>query len=154
MKSVFSSPKSYLFPVLLGIAVSLIVVGSVSFYLEIKALHEQVDIGLAALLAERPGIAIPRDSVPPTISIVSPIDASFVNDASFATVEADVYDASGVDQVMVLIDGQKLASDSNPPYRFEIRIPAGKGKTHYLEVRAFDKVGNRAVKRLTVVTGK
>ncbi len=91
------------------------------------------------------------DTVPPTVSISSPINGAKVSGT--VALSATASDASGISKVEFYTDGKLLASDISSPYTAKWNIN-GKGITlgnHTISVKAFDKAGNVGTNQINVI---
>ena len=89
-----------------------------------------------------------EDSVPPSINLLQPaptkgtIGRTGTIVSSYFTVEADVIDNLGVEQVNVSMDGTPLFSMTSAPYRGSIDSLRYANGVHVLEIEAIDSHGN------------
>jgi hypothetical protein len=102
---------------------------------------------------------LPRgDSIPPAVEITSPVDQAKVEVPGRIKVVVSAKDsdgpdgpASGVDAVVLSIDGRELAPDSSEPYEWaDLELSEG---LHKLSAVASDKAGNRNTSKIVHVAG-
>lgn len=76
----------------------------------------------------------PVDHTPPTVSIDSPLNGNQVS--SPATVKVSASDASGIQKVVLYLDGNQVSTQSgSSPYNFSVSLSSGK---HTIKVTAYD----------------
>ncbi len=94
---------------------------------------------------------VSRSGMAPNVAIISPRDGGTIApgrlDVTFA--------ASGrnaIDKIELFFDGQLITTDSIPPWKKSITIPASikHGSTHTLEAVATDSAGNTGIKKIEV----
>jgi len=90
------------------------------------------------------------DTTPPTVNVTSPARGATVSGT--VDVTADAADAVGVTRVEFLVNGEVVATDTQPPYAFAWNTTAVSNGQHTLGARAFDAAGNQATDTDTVVT--
>ena len=79
------------------------------------------------------------ESVAPVVSVASPLGSSFVAGQSFQ-VTATAADASGIDYVSFLLNGEQVAIDETAPYGATISLP--EAGAYRLTAIAYDMHGN------------
>ncbi len=84
-------------------------------------------------------------SAPPTVALTAPADGSVgvVGETVVVTAVAD--DDVGVVEVRFAVDGVPAATDTTPPYGFELTVPAAAGTTLSLTAEAEDSDGQVTV---------
>ena len=92
------------------------------------------------------------DSTPPTVSIDSPADGSFVPRKGNVAITASASDNVGVARVEFFVKGALLCTDSSLPYSCNWRVTAAPNKTFLIQARAFDQVGNSATATIQVTS--
>jgi hypothetical protein len=97
-------------------------------------------------------IVVAADSMPPTVSLTTPVNGSTVS--GNVAVGASASDASGVAKVEFYVDGKLVSSDTSAPYSFNWNTRKLKGTTRTLAARAFDTAGNAATSNSVTVTVK
>ncbi|NDJ52414.1 MAG: hypothetical protein GYB68_04910, partial [Chloroflexi bacterium] len=92
------------------------------------------------------------DNRPPTIEVISPLDGQqFSLSDEFVTIQPIVTDDISMDRVEFYVDGQLIATSTIAPYNERWLIPADAVGQHFIEIRAFDTVGNTsASQRITI----
>ncbi len=90
------------------------------------------------------------DTTPPTVNVTSPVRGATVSGT--VDIIADAADAVGVTRVEFLVNGEVVATDTQPPYAFAWNTTAVSNGQHTLGARAFDAAGNQATDNDTVVT--
>jgi hypothetical protein len=88
------------------------------------------------------------DTLPPTVSIGSPVAGATVKGST--TVTATATDNVGVVGVDLLVDGALLATDASAPYAFSWNTAALVDGIHTLDVKASDAAGNVSHATLSV----
>lgn len=84
------------------------------------------------------------DTTKPTVSILSPLNNSQVVAGSKVEIKADASDAqSGINRVVILVNGSSICTDSNTPYSCNWTVPAVSGATYTITVWAIDNAGNK-----------
>ncbi len=97
--------------------------------------------------------ARPMESVPPSLTVVSPDDGA--ERSPFFTVEADATDNMEMSRVSVLIDGAEAGADIEPVGdRYVIELGNVAEGERALTVRAEDRAGNKTDKTLTITVAK
>jgi membrane peptidoglycan carboxypeptidase len=82
------------------------------------------------------------DSLPPVITLISPLENSAVSGARPIFIQADVSDTSAINKVTFSIDGRVIGESTRSPFTVEWDQPL-RGK-HLLTVTAEDTAGNRS----------
>ncbi|MGB9911098.1 MAG: Ig-like domain-containing protein [Microgenomates group bacterium] len=96
-----------------------------------------------------------RDTIPPTLSIVSPEDGSVVNRLSTVNIVASVSDnpdGSGIEKVDFYVNKSLKCSLSVGPFNCNWKVGGKPNTTFTIEVKAYDKAGNIAQKLISVVS--
>lgn len=103
-----------------------------------------------ALAAVELALAIQEtvDETPPALSIREPSDGASVGGA--ITIGIDVSDDSDLADVTLLVDGNRLASDTIAPYAFALETTRYAPGAHELEIVATDVFGNAARVSITL----
>lgn len=96
--------------------------------------------------------ATPVDTQPPTVSITSPLNNSYVTHGTRVTLKASASDNVKVTKVQFAVNGALLSSDSSSPYSANWRVPTRRGVTYTLTATAFDAAGNEASSSITVTS--
>jgi MYXO-CTERM domain-containing protein len=89
------------------------------------------------------------DDTPPTVSLIDPPDQSLFDSMGSGSVQLDITataddgDGWGIQEVTLIIDGNEVATDPQPPFSWEgLTFPTG---SYTLEARATDYAGNTAI---------
>jgi Subtilase family/Bacterial Ig domain/Fervidolysin N-terminal prodomain len=88
------------------------------------------------------------DSMPPTISITSPMDGSSIS--KNITVSVSTYDNVGVVKVELYVDGELKTTSTSAPFSMRWNPRSAKIGPHYLQCKAYDAAEN--MRASTVVT--
>ncbi|MFN3683716.1 MAG: S8 family serine peptidase [Fimbriimonadaceae bacterium] len=88
------------------------------------------------------------DEEAPEVSFVSPANGATVS--GLATVSVNASDASGIDRVRVLVDGQEIATMTAAPYTLAWDSTRVANGTHTLSAQAYDAHGNMAEAAVSV----
>lgn len=90
------------------------------------------------------------DSTPPTVNLIQPTaNQNIVGTTDFS---ATATDASGIQDVKFLVDGQTVGSDATSPYSFSWNSASVSNGTHTVAVQATDTKGNSATSAPAIVT--
>lgn len=81
------------------------------------------------------------ETVPPTVTIVQPLDGSTVIDGATVSIVVDATDNAAVTEVEFFADGVSFATDSDAPYEASFSIPLGVNEFTF-GASASDIVGN------------
>ena len=81
------------------------------------------------------------DTTPPTVIITSPVEDATLSSAT--TIRVDASDDTGVEKVEFLIDGQKVATDTNEPWEHLWQVSYyADGEPHSILAKATDDAEN------------
>ncbi len=101
--------------------------------------------------ASSSAISVTVDNNPPTVSLTSPVNGSFVS--GLVNVVADAFDSVGVSKVEFYVDGNLIGVDTVAPY-FTSWDTTGfvHNSTHTLSAKAYDGAGHVTSSSSTAVT--
>lgn len=103
-----------------------------------------LDVGMTGTITVRGTV-----NTPPAVSITSPANAATFNDGA-VTVQVTAADADGsVASVQLLANNSPVATDTSPPYEFNLVLGAG---THTLAARATDNGGAQTTSTPITIT--
>jgi len=88
------------------------------------------------------------DEEAPDVSFASPAQGATVS--GLATVSVDASDASGIDRVRLLVDGQEIVTLTSAPYSLAWDTTRVANGTHTLAAQAYDAYGNMAEATVSV----
>ncbi len=91
------------------------------------------------------------DTTPPSVTITSPTSGSIVAGTSY-NVAATVTDASGIKQVVFLVDGVTKSTDTAAPYAYNLDTTTLTPGSHTIGVQATDNSSNHNVSAVITVT--
>lgn len=86
-------------------------------------------------------VSVLPDTIPPTVSILTPDEGRSVIAGSNLMVTVEAEDNAGVSDVQLFLDSQFVGTVSQPPYEFSIQVPSG-NPSLILEAKALDLKGN------------
>jgi Bacterial Ig domain/Fibronectin type III domain len=92
------------------------------------------------------------DTTPPTVQIIQPLDGAIVPRRTRITIEVSATDASGIEAIDILIDGQEHCTDGTAPYQCPWDIPAANRRQYTLRAEAADVFGNVGFSPIIQVT--
>lgn len=82
------------------------------------------------------------DKTPPAVAITAPTNGATVSGT--LTIAANAQDAqSGINRVVIQVNGSSICTDSNAPYSCNWTVPAGSGVSYTLTAWAIDNAGNK-----------
>jgi C1A family cysteine protease len=97
------------------------------------------------------GAPPPPDTIPPTVSIVSPASGATVSGTTTVSVSAS--DNVGVTSVALYLDGALMGNDTTSPFSFAWNtLTASNGQGHSLQAVAYDAAVNSATSTAVNVT--
>lgn len=93
----------------------------------------------------------PAGNIPPTVSLISPVNGAVLSAPATINLQSTAGDADGsVSKIGYLLGFTELGSVTNPPYAFDLTsVPAG---TYTFTAKAFDNTGARTFSAPVVVT--
>jgi hypothetical protein len=91
----------------------------------------------------------PVDTIPPTVSITSPINGAKISGTS-ATISVSATDNVGVTKVQIYIDGSLAATDTTAPYSYKWTTRKVSSGSHTITAKAYDAAGNVGSASITV----
>jgi hypothetical protein len=94
--------------------------------------------------------ALPPDTTPPVVSILSPSEDSLMS--GMVPVDVAANDNVGVARVELFVDAERIASTTTPPYQFVVDAAALSPGAHKLRAVAYDSSGNVASSKLRKVS--
>jgi hypothetical protein len=89
-------------------------------------------------------------SIPPSISITSPVNGSTVQTEGNVTITASVTGDVGVTQVAFFVNDTLLCTDTTAPYTCLWHAPTKGNATYTIQARANDSAGNTYTSTITV----
>jgi chitinase len=92
------------------------------------------------------------DTTPPAVQILQPLDGAIVPRRTRITIEVSAEDASGIEAVDILIDGQEHCTDGTAPYQCQWDVPAANRRQYNLRAEAVDVFGNVGFSPIIQVT--
>jgi len=94
--------------------------------------------------AETAAVPVTVDNRPPEVRIIVPADGQSYSapEDREAAVQVEVFDGTGLDRVVIYLDGRLLATVSEAPW--SVRWPLGAAGEHTIRARAYDVAGNWA----------
>lgn len=95
--------------------------------------------------------AMPTDTMPPFVSIVSPATDQVTN-GTVVKVLAAASDKSGVSNVVFSVNGVAQQTNKTAPYQFNWTVPVHGVMTYTLTATAYDLLGNNAVSTILVAS--
>jgi hypothetical protein len=90
------------------------------------------------------------DTVPPTVTILSPLNGSTVSRHSNVTITASASDDVGVTQVSYSINGSLLRTTTTSPYTCSWSVPGKPNTTYTITATAYDIAGLTGTNSVTV----
>jgi hypothetical protein len=94
------------------------------------------------------------DTTPPVVLILQPLDGAIVPRRTRITIQVSAEDASGIEAVDVLIDGQEHCTDGTAPYQCPWDVPAANRRQYTLRAEAVDSFGNVGFSPIIQVTAE
>jgi hypothetical protein len=94
------------------------------------------------------------DTTPPVVLILQPLDGAIVPRRTRITIQVSAEDASGIEAVDVLIDGQEHCTDGTAPYQCPWDVPAANRRQYTLRAEAVDSFGNVGFSPIISVTAE
>jgi hypothetical protein len=94
------------------------------------------------------------DTTPPMVQITAPIDGATIPRRTRITIQVSAEDASGIEAVDVLIDGQPHCTDGTAPYQCPWDVPAANRRQYTLRAEATDVFGNVGFSPIISVTAE
>lgn len=95
-------------------------------------------------------IPISRVSLPPTVTILSPLNGSTVSRHSNVTITASASDNAGVTKVTYSINGSLLCTSTTSPYSCSWSIPGKPNATYTITATAYDAAGYTGTNSVSV----
>ena len=92
------------------------------------------------------------DTQPPTVSITSPANGSFVSRGKSITISVTAADNVGVKKVDFYINGSFLRTDTTQPYATSWRVPSTKNVTYTIKAIAYDTSNNTGQTNISVTS--
>jgi len=93
------------------------------------------------------------DTIPPTVSISSPLNGAIIKRGSKVTISATASDNVGVTKVSFYVNNSLLSTDTMSPYSSTWNVPKKPHVTYTLSAKAYDAAGNTAVSSIKVTSG-
>lgn len=93
-----------------------------------------------------------QDNIPPTVSLTSPADRSMVSRNASITISASASDNIGVTKVVFSVDDSIKCTDTSPSYACNWKVPAKRGVTYTIQVRAYDAAANTSFQNISVTS--
>lgn len=90
------------------------------------------------------------DTIPPTVSISSPLNGSIVSRGTTVLIQANATDNVGVSKVNFLVNNTLKCSDTATPYSCNWQVPNKRGATYTITATAYDAANNSASQRISV----
>jgi Bacterial Ig domain/Fibronectin type III domain len=94
------------------------------------------------------------DTTPPVVLILQPLDGATVPRRTRITIQVSAEDASGIEAVNMLIDGQEHCTDGTAPYQCPWDVPAANRRQYSLRAEAADVFGNVGFSPIIYVTAE
>jgi Bacterial Ig domain len=94
------------------------------------------------------------DTTPPVVQITAPLDGAIVARRTRITIQVSAEDASGIEAVDILIDGQEHCTDGTEPYQCPWDVPAANRRQYSLRAEAADVFGNVGFSSIIQVTAE
>jgi hypothetical protein len=85
--------------------------------------------------------------VEPEISIIEPIDSTYIETGLEYSIIAEAFDRDGLDSVIFSINGNQIYTDTVPPYKYNKTFTAD---TYTIRTDAYDTMGNSHSDSITV----
>ncbi len=95
-----------------------------------------------------------HETVPPTVSITSPLNGASVNRNTTVAINTNASDASGITKVEFYVNGVLKCTDTSTAYTCSWAVPAAKGVAYTLLAKAYDTAANVASSTTVSVTSK
>ncbi|MEM1550757.1 MAG: S8 family serine peptidase [Candidatus Bathyarchaeia archaeon] len=111
-----------------------------SYTLVARAYDAAGNVGESSLVTVK--VVNTRDIKPPTVSITSPLNGSFVS--GFVDIVVSAHDGSGVSRVEFYINGKLVARDTTEPYSYRWNTKSVRNGWHTITTKAYDIYGNKA----------
>lgn len=92
------------------------------------------------------------DTQPPTVSITSPANGSFVSRGRSITISANASDNVRVKKVEFYINGSLLNADTTKPYKVSWRVPNTRNVTYTIKAIAYDTSNNTGQASISVTS--
>jgi thermitase len=92
------------------------------------------------------------DTQPPTVSITSPINGSYVSRGKTITISATASDNVGVQKVDFYINNSLLRTDTTAPYTASWRVPNTRNVTYTIKAIAYDTSNNSSQTSISVTS--
>lgn len=92
------------------------------------------------------------DTQPPTVSITSPVNGSFVSRGRSITISASASDNVGVKKVDFYINSSFLRTDKTKPYTVSWRVPNSRNVTYTIKAIASDASNNTGQTSISVTS--
>jgi len=96
----------------------------------------------------------PIDKIPPTVSITSPTNNSFVSRYTHVVIKASASDNVGVTKVGFYVSGILTCTDTASPYTCTWLVPLKSGVKYQLSAKAYDAAGNVGTSSIINVTSR
>ncbi len=95
------------------------------------------------LQIENHTIQVTVDNSPPSIAVLYPVEGSQISAElnGQITLQADVLDQMGIQEITWYVDGQLIGKQTQMPYSYPVSLQTGK---HTLKITAIDLAGNRS----------
>ena len=94
------------------------------------------------------------ETIPPTVSITSPVNGAIVARGTTVTIAADAADNVGVAKVEFYVKNVLKCTDAVAPYTCAWAVPSAKDALYNLHAKAFDTSNNVTTSATVNVTGK
>lgn len=92
------------------------------------------------------------DTQPPTVSITSPVNGSYVSRGRTITISASASDNAGVKKVDFYINNSLLRTDTTKPYTASWRVPNTRNVTYTIKAIAYDTSNNPVQTSISVTS--
>lgn len=116
------------------------------YTITVKAYDTSGNIGTTAIIVN---VQNQQDTIPPSISIISPQNEATV--AGIVNIKASVYDNVGIAKVEFYINGNYLGEVTSSPYEYSWNTNLVSNNTNYtITAKAYDNAGNIGTASITV----